>query len=182
LAKPVAIKADCPQRWKAAILRVIESAMMGDDQFPVWFFWLSLIWIVFLVLLSVVIRKARDKPIVPKVPQNALYAERSASGGMASNCLIVAVTPDALVVTPRFPFNLMFLPEIYGMEHNVPRSTITQVSAARSWGSNVTISRREGRDLKLKVRDPAGFVAALEASKLRETHTRHFCAGQPSRP
>jgi hypothetical protein len=139
--------------------------VMDIDQMPEWLFWLAPVWIAFWVVLSIVVRRGRDKPIIPKVPSNALYLERSASGGMASNCLIVAVTPDALVITPRFPFNLMFLPEIYGMEHSIPRSAITQVSARRSWLSNVTISRRDGRELKLKVRDPVRFVAALKGSQ-----------------
>jgi hypothetical protein len=134
---------------------------MEADRFPQWLFWLVPVWIAFWILLSVVLRRVRAKPVIPEVPQNAVYSERGASGGMASNCLIVAVTPEALMVTPRFPFNLMFLPEMYGMEHNISRSAITGVSAIASWGSNVTISRRDGDDLKLKVRDPASFVAAL---------------------
>lgn len=139
---------------------------MNAEQFPDWLFWIAPVWIGFWILLSVVVRKGRDKPIIPKVPNNALYAERSASGGMASNCLIVAVTPDYLLVTPRFPFNLMFLPEIWGLEERISRAAITQVSVSKSYASNVTVSRRDGRDLKLKVRDPAKFATALRKAQL----------------
>lgn len=130
---------------------------------PDWFFWFAPAWLMFLVLLSVWFRRTRGKAIITKIPATALYSERSASATMASNCLIVAVTPDALIVTPRFPFNLMFLPEVYGLEHDIPLSTISDASAARAWwGGNVSVSYGEQpRRLRLKVRDPAAFVDAL---------------------
>ena len=138
---------------------------MDVDQIPGWLFWIPPVWIAAWITLPVIVRRRRDKPIIPKVPSNALYAERRASGGMASNCLIVAVTPETLVVTPRFPFNLMFLPEIYGLEHNISRADIAQVSAHGSRGSNVTIACRSGRVLKLKLRDPEAFVATLKGTR-----------------
>jgi len=134
---------------------------MQVDQIPGWLFWIPPVWIAAGILLSVIVRRGRGKAIIPRVPPNALYADRSASGGMASRCLIVAVTPETLVVTPRFPFNLMFLPEIYRLEHNIPRADIVRVSAHGSRRSNVTIACRDGRELKLKLRDPEAFVATL---------------------
>lgn len=135
---------------------------MEQVLFSPWFVWFVPAWLVFVILLSVLVRKRRGRPIIPEVPANALYAERNASGGMASNCLIVAVTPDALVVTPRFPFNLMFLPEIYGMEYVVPHSAISQVTGPdKSLLGNVTIALRDGRRLRLKVNDPAALIDAV---------------------
>ena len=79
--------------------------------------------------------------------------------------MIVAVTPDALVVSPKFPFNLMFLPEVYGLEHNVPLSKIGHIDEQRARASNVMIWLNDGQKLGLKLRDPSGFVAALRAAK-----------------
>ena len=135
---------------------------MDTSPIPEWLIWFAPAWVVFFVVLSALMRGRRGKPIVPKVPASAVYAERSASGGMASNCLIVAVTPDALVVTPRFPFNLMFLPEIYGMDHVIPLSMIREATAEGSGKSQVAIAFRDNRrSLRLKVRDPAALLAAL---------------------
>lgn len=136
--------------------------VMDDMQIPDWLVWLAPAWILFVILLSVLVRKARGKPIVPGVPLDAIYSERSASGAWASNCLIVAVTPEALIITPRFPFNLMFLPEIYGLERTVPRYEIIEAEHRTSWIGNVEIALRAGRALKLKLRDPEAFLAALE--------------------
>ena len=46
-----------------------------------------------------------------------------------------------------------------GTQHFAIR--LARVSASKSWGSNVTVSHRDGREIKLKVGDPASFVAAL---------------------
>ncbi len=59
----------------------------------------------------------------------------------------------------------MLLPEVYGIEHNISRSAITEVSTHRSWGSNVTIAHEDGRALKLKLRDPEAFLAALKRAR-----------------
>lgn len=133
--------------------------------FPDWFFWFVPAWLALCVLLSVFFRRSRGKPIIPRVPPNAIYSESSASGPWASNCLIVAVTADAFVVTPKFPFNLMFGAEIFGLEHNIPRSHISHVESERSWSSNLTISLRDGRKIRLKVADPGTFAAALGSPK-----------------
>ena len=136
---------------------------MDESAFPDWFIWLAIGWVALVVLLSVLMRKASGKPIIPSVPANAIFAERRASGKMASNSLIVAVTPDALIVTPRFPFNLMFLPEIYRLEHTISRSAVRGVARIASrWGNNVTVTYGpHERELGLKLRDPEGFVAAI---------------------
>ena len=136
---------------------------MSDDPFPDWFLWAAIGWVTFVILLSVLVRKGSGKPIVPRVPADAVFAERRASGRMASNCLIVAVTPRTLLITPRFPFNLGFLPEIYGLEHTIARADLREVSCTGShWGNNVAVTYGpQGRRLGLRLHDPAGFVAAL---------------------
>ncbi len=93
---------------------------MDQNPFPVWFPFLAVGWIVFVIGVSIVFRRSRGKPLFPKVPVDAIYVEKSASGRWASNCLLVAVTQKALSVVPKFPFNLMFLPEVYGLERTIP--------------------------------------------------------------
>ena len=137
---------------------------VSESAFPDWFIWVALGWVGLIVMLSILVRKGSGKPIIPTVPANAVFAERRASGSMASNSLIVAVTPDALIVTPRFPLNLMFLPEIYRLEHTIPLAAVTDVvSNGNRWGNNVTLSYGlHGRQLSLKLRDPEAFKAALK--------------------
>jgi hypothetical protein len=135
---------------------------MDASPFPDWFPWLAMAWIPSVVLLSVLFRRSRGKPVVPKVPPNALYVERSASGRMASNCLIVAVTRETLIVVPRFPFNLMFIPEIYGLEHVIPVASVREVKVSDSrWRNNISIVFGVDGKLGLKVRDPEALAAAL---------------------
>ena len=135
---------------------------MERFNFPDLPIWLPPAWIACVVLLSVIVRKRSGKPIVPAVPENAIYADRNASGRWASKCLIVAVTSDAFIVMPKFPMNLMFLPEIYGLEYNIPRGEISRVDGRKTWAANVQISLRDGRKFKLKVHNPAAFLSTFD--------------------
>jgi hypothetical protein len=114
------------------------------------------------------------KSVIPKLPENPLFSERRCSGrslrtpwariGGARNCLLVAVTKDVLFVTPSFPFNLMFLPEIYGLEHRIAVSAIRDVDDHRGmFGRRVTVSyENQGlHRLELRVRRPDAFINAL---------------------
>jgi hypothetical protein len=125
-------------------------------------------WVVFVYGVSIAVRRANGKPIFPRVPDGAIYAEKWASARWASNCLIVAVTSEALSVVPRFPFNMGFLPEIYGLERTIPMSWIREVRRLRSFGllNNLAVVYDDGvqRELRLKVRNPEAFIAALGRS------------------
>jgi hypothetical protein len=136
---------------------------MDADPFPDWLVWAAPAWIAALVLLSIVFRRARGRPIFPRAPKHALFVERMASSRVASKCLIVAVTEQALTVTPFFPFNLMFLSEIFGMEHHILLADIAAATVTeRLFGPNVIVTYDEAqRTLGLRVGDPAGLVAAL---------------------
>jgi len=102
------------------------------------FFAGPLLWISLCVVASVVYRRSRGKAIWPSKPENCMFYESWTSGhsnssiftklGGARNCLLVAVTPDSLVIQPQFPFNLMFLPEIYGLEYSIPALNIRAVA------------------------------------------------------
>jgi len=86
--------------------------------------------------------------------------------GGASNCLIIAVTRDDLVVTPRFPFNLMFLPEVYGLELTANRSRVRVTNPTAGLLRNrvvITIDGADATRMELKPRDRVAFLAALAA-------------------
>ena len=135
-------------------------------------FCLALCWSAGVAVASILFRRARDKPIFPTAPESATYVERWGSGrnlttfigkfGGAETCLIIAITPDRLIVTPRFPFTLGFLPEIYGLEFDVPLKDITQVTRKRIlWRSAVVISTKDGRRLEIVPRRIDEFMAAV---------------------
>jgi hypothetical protein len=123
---------------------------------------LAIGWLVFFVGLSVAFRRSRGKPVFPTVPNDALYVDKWASGRWASNCLLVAITDQALSVVPKFPFNLGFMPEIYGLERTIPIRSIREVRRLRGFGigNNVAVDYGEA-ELRLKVRSPAAFVDSL---------------------
>jgi hypothetical protein len=128
----------------------------------------ALAWIALIYGISIAVRRSKGKPIFPKVPEGAFYAEKWASGRWASNCLIVAVTDEAVTVVPRFPFNLGFLPEIYGLERTIPTASVREVRRLRSFGllNNVAVVYDDGvqRELRLKVRNPQAFIDAVGSS------------------
>lgn len=109
-----------------------------------------LVWILLWGVASIIYRHSRGKAILPSKPKNSLFYEGWASGhsntniftklGGARNCLLVAVTPDSLIIQPRLPFNLMFLPEIYGLEYRIPGLNIRAVEKkGRIFGKGVEI-------------------------------------------
>ncbi len=128
-------------------------------------------WVALVVAASILRRLQVGKPIVPKPPADAIFVETRTSGhslktwwtqiGSAKNCLLVAVTPTTLVVTPQFPFNLMFLPEVYGLEFIVPRQAITSVETRPGVFKDPLIIKAGDQRFELRLRDPEGFRAAL---------------------
>ncbi|MEG3181032.1 hypothetical protein [Sphingomonas sp. LT1P40] len=142
---------------------------MDAEPFPIWLFVISWGWVALVIGASIIYRRANGKPIIPRVPKNALFVERKASGTWASNCLIVTVTPEEMVVTPFFPFTLGFLPEVYRMEHRIPLRRIRSVERKRGFLSNNIIVRYDGPDervVKLRVRDPDKLAAVLAAQRV----------------
>lgn len=141
---------------------------MDQDPFPVWFPILAIAWIVFVIGVSVAFRRSKGKPVFPTVPDDAVYVDKWASGRWASNCLLVTITDKALSVVPKFPFNLMFLPEIYGLERTIQVRSIREVRRLRGFGlgNNVAVDYGEA-ELRLKVRNPQAFVDALARSSVR---------------
>lgn len=138
------------------------------------FYFGALLWLASVVAVSVVFRRQRNKSIFPRLPASARFSQRVASGwsedtwlrslGGANNCLMVAVTEKELIVTPFFPFTLMFLPEIWGLELQTPLSQIRHVETAqRLFMSGLRIEFASGRKMVLVVRDIEKLRAALSA-------------------
>lgn len=101
------------------------------------------LWLGLVIVASVLFRHSRDRPLFSTTPPSATFVERWASGnsnghllarlGSASNCLFVAVTPREFIVRPQFPLSLMFLPEIFDLEHTIPRGKIRSVEIVYRW-------------------------------------------------
>jgi len=71
--------------------------------------------------------------------------------------------PD-LVVSPKFPFNLAFLPEIYGLDLRVPIASITEVEKTdHLFGRCLRISFAKSGPpaIELQLRDEAGLIHYL---------------------
>jgi len=149
----------------------------------------SLAGIAAMLWASVAYRRSRGKPIFFTRVENAAYAESNASGhsnrtwftrlGGANRVLVVAVVDRRLVIRPRFPFNLLFMPEIYGLEHEVPLDQITSIQPHGDRSGRVDLqfsdstavmmtmmtmavtTTNELHHVTLYLRDPDRFVAAL---------------------
>lgn len=87
--------------------------------------------------------------------------------GGASNCLTVIVTKSHLAVTTFFPFTA--LAGTYDLEHVIPVSDITTLTP-KGKTIEVEFQRMDGTPgkLSLRLRDPAGFLRALEHKPNRE--------------
>ena len=80
---------------------------------------------------------------------------------------MVWVTQSELAVTPFFPLNLMFLPEVYGLELTVPRSAIRiKNPAAGFFGRGVlfSVDGPDGYDMILYLRRKQEFLTAIATS------------------
>ena len=147
---------------------------------PGWLFLIPPVWIALVIAASVVYRKSNGKPVWYRKAEDALYAEKWASGnshrtwytklGGARNALSVAITPSHLVVRPLFPFNLMFLPEVYGLEATVPLDRVRAVEPGRQFGRDVVDVEFEGASgeverYTLGLRRQDEFLTALDRAR-----------------
>ena len=155
----------------------LESFLTWLTQQFVTLWLMSLLWVLAVVSASVLFRRSRGKPVLFFSVPNAVFQERTASGcsndgwwrrlGGARNCLVVAITPARLVIRPFFPFNLMFLPETYGLEYDVPLSSVFRATAERSLlRRRVRVCFRDGDrecDVSLSLRNPEDFLRLLSS-------------------
>ena len=149
-----------------------------EQWFP-WLFAAGLVWVLFCIGLSLVYRRWKGKAIFADRPSNAAFLETWTSGrskrsaltklGGAQNCLLVAVTDESLIVQPHFPFTLLLLPEIYDLEHVIPRASIRSVTQKQAvigrqyLEISFDLPSGETRLLELRLRQPQQFLEALHA-------------------
>jgi hypothetical protein len=142
----------------------------------VWSFALVVGWLALAIGASILYRRSQDLPLFPRVPASAQFVEWFASGwslrnlwtrmGSASNCLLVTVTADKLIVRPWFPFNMMFLPELFDLEHMIPRNKIISVEPAIYFLAKIVkvtfINKHDKQQtIALYVRKRDAFIHAL---------------------
>jgi hypothetical protein len=138
--------------------------------------YLVLYWFLGWLCTSVVYRLLRRKPILFFSVAGSQYLEQGVSGGAARNCLVVAIAEGRLIIRPFFPFNLLFLPEIYRLEIDVPVENVVSAellsgprrSAWRnlfSVGRNVHVSVRQPghrtETIQLQLASPEAFIKLL---------------------
>lgn len=136
----------------------------------------TFLWVGTIVLLSILRRRHIGKPVFPKPPGAALFVERRTSGrnlktmrgrfGGAKNCLLVVVTETELSVEAMFPFNLMFLPEVYGLDFRIKRSTIQHIDTKPGVFGETIVVQAADEHFELRLRNPTSFKLALEAHEL----------------
>jgi len=138
-------------------------------------YWLAawpLVWFGGWMAVSIILRKARGKPIFPRLPRDAVYSQRAGSGwndrhflgrmGGARRVLLVAVTEEELIVCPDFPANLFVPPWSGGPEFQTPLRGIHRVYERR-WFRNpaVMVELIDGRRFGLALRRPEAFMRGL---------------------
>ena len=125
------------------------------------------------VAVSIVYRVASAREVVSLPEQDVLFTERWASGssqknlvtklGGASNCLSITLSRNAVIIRPMFPFNLLFLPEVYDLEHVIPRSSI----------KNIEFGGPNSRCISLEFESHGGRMKRFELSLRRGEEFRH---------
>jgi hypothetical protein len=152
------------------------SALEERQFFELWF--LGVGWLAVVVCASVAYWLRRGKYIFRPRFVDPLFLERWRSGrslrslltslGGASRCLWIAITNDELAVGPDFPFSLMFLPEIYGLEHRISGNDILSAQQIRTsfFGGRVLVRfrRPDGNveGFEISVNNVQGFLRAVE--------------------
>lgn len=145
---------------------------MSGVEPPTWFFLFPILWVAGCVGASILYRRSAGKPVIPRLPETTRFKERGASGwndstwigqlGGAGNCLLVAVTDHELIVTPFFPFNLLFLPEIYGLEIHAPLARVRTIEDRRRFfRRSLIVDLGDGQRFGLILHKPDAFLAAM---------------------
>ena len=144
--------------------------------------YLGLAWVLFVAVLSVIYRTNKGKPVFFWSVSDAEFIVHFASGHAgrslfsalagASSCLVVAIAHGRFIVRPWFPFNLLFLPEICGLECDVPLDWVVSAECSESRFSvrRIVVQYQDEllqtHTLSLRFRDPERLFSLLPA------HTR----------
>lgn len=139
------------------------------------FFLFACGWVLFWIVTSVIYRKLNNKKIKNPKEKDIVYEDKSASGrslkswytrlGGANRCLVITVTDSELIIRPFFPFNLMFLPEIFDLEHMINISDIANIQKEKSlFGEKVVIEFKKikkSRIIELSPSDTNLFIKSI---------------------
>lgn len=147
-----------------------------DDQWQPWILVGPWVWIAIILAVSIIVRRRQEKPIFPRTPEGVVFSERMVSGwsdgwralGGARNCLMVWIDRDALTIVPFFPFNLMFVGAIWGLEQTILRRDVIRVERhAGILRETVVVTYRQDlgtRRFTLVLRKSEVFVRLLNRS------------------
>jgi hypothetical protein len=139
--------------------------------------WSALLWLTCVIAASAIYRRLVGKPVLFFNLPAASFLERAASGhsndnilrqiGGARNCLVVGVVADRFIVRPIFPFTLMFLPEIYGLEYDIKVSDIVGTKLGRFlWMKKLVVTflneRAQTRSVTLYLKNPERLAELLQ--------------------
>lgn len=140
--------------------------------FAVSFFWIGLI-----IVASIIYKVKAGKKLTPIDSSEILYQENGVSGsshksmltrlGGARNCLLVTATKNDIDIHPSFPFNLMFLPEIYDLKHRIAVKDIKSIQRTEHVIGKPSIkieylqSGRESKTVELYLGNTDKFLASI---------------------
>lgn len=125
---------------------------------------------------SAVFRLFRGKPLFVKELEGVVFSEKWTSGrslktflsriGGAKNVICVQVSKNELSIHPHFPFTLLFLPEVYGLEYRVALTAVRVVEDGHSGRRVLVLALGPGVEplkVELSLRNPDAFIAAVGA-------------------
>lgn len=127
-----------------------------------------------IIAASVISRRMTGRPIFYRQAPDTIYSEKWLSGsstnfllqfGGARNCLWTTVTPQRIEIRPHFPFNLGFIAEVWGLEHEIGSEDLISLDDG-IFGSVVLVYRSSSgrvKKFRLHVRNRAEFIRAIES-------------------
>jgi len=136
---------------------------------------ISIVGVVF--VLSIAYRVYKGKPIFRPEFEEVHFFETWQSGwsnrdwltrlGGARNCLWIAVTQDALWISPHFPFNLFFIPEAFHLDYRIPGEAVrefTRRSSGDETGVVIRFRHATGQEdsFEFTVKDFQKFQEAMK--------------------
>ena len=158
-------------------IKVVSNLTVSKKLFRIAFL-LGIAGIGSMLLLSVAYRLYKSKPIFRPDFDRVRFTDTWQSGwsnrdsltrlGGARNFLWIAVTQDELWISPHFPFNLLFIPEVFHLDFRIPGRAVLEMTARSVGGESRGIIRfrhatGEEDSFELTVKDLEGFRKALNA-------------------
>ena len=99
------------------------------------------------LLLSIVYRTSRNRPILFFTVPDADFVETARLRGLNRGQVVVAIRDGRLIIRPFFPFTLFFIPELLSVECDVPIRNVRGATIRNTWvGQRVrlTIENTDG--------------------------------------